>query len=74
MPPEAPGIKFAGAVDVEPGGKPSRRRALKDVEAKPNVSALHDRRKWTVNANGKAFKISSIAASRTFDSKSPDCF
>ena len=33
----ATGIEFIGT-EVEPGEKPSRRRSLKDIEAKLNVS------------------------------------
>ena len=44
--PEATEIGFTGGPEVELGEKPPRRRALQDIEAKPNVSTLNDRRKW----------------------------
>ena len=60
-------------------GVRTRREAItmqrsKDIEAKTNVSALNNRHEWTVDADGKAFKISVITASRTVDSKAPDSF
>lgn len=63
-------IESIGTAEAELGMKPSLRRALKDIEL--NVSTLNHDGKLVGSAYGKDFKISSITASRTFNSKSPD--
>ena len=64
-------LPAASPESADRGGKPLRLSKLADIQ---NVSTLSDRSKWNVNAHGKAFKISSITASRTFDCKSPNSF
>ena len=62
---------MTGAAEVDPGEKPLWCSILKDIY---NVSRLNDRLKWSINPDGKAFRISPITASRTFDCISRDSF